>query len=225
MTRYIQRHPLIARIVHGTTAISCVLLAISGLFVFVPQLTSLVDASVMHGIRMSHRVLAVIFVGGPLIELIFKPSQIAHIFKNIFAKWDKDDVEFTKKFVPYLFAPQKVHMPDQHETKSGQRLADGAMVFSAIFIAISGFVLWFGPGHLSGTAIQVALVVHDICFFLIAILGLAHIYLGAGIFQPYRGIRRLMFGDGKVSESDALYHWGHWAREELKSGENVSEEK
>jgi formate dehydrogenase subunit gamma len=32
-----------------------------------------------------------------------------------------------------------------------------------------------------------------------------------------------MFGDGLVSESDALYHWGHWAEEELASGENVVE--
>ena len=34
-----------------------------------------------------------------------------------------------------------------------------------------------------------------------------------------------MFGDGTVSESDALYHWGHWARQEIASGENVIEKK
>ena len=32
-----------------------------------------------------------------------------------------------------------------------------------------------------------------------------------------------MFGDGTVSEADALYHWGHWAREEMTSGEHVIE--
>ena len=31
----------------------------------------------------------------------------------------------------------------------------------------------------------------------------------------------LKFGDGTVSESDALYHWGHWARKELTEGENI----
>jgi formate dehydrogenase subunit gamma len=31
-----------------------------------------------------------------------------------------------------------------------------------------------------------------------------------------------MFGDGKVSEADAAYHWGYWAREEIKSGKNVT---
>ena len=58
---------------------------------------------------------------------------------------------------------------------------------------------------------------------LIAVFGLAHIFLGAGIFQPYRGTAKLMFGDGTVSESDALYHWGHWARKEIATGENVVE--
>jgi formate dehydrogenase subunit gamma len=32
-----------------------------------------------------------------------------------------------------------------------------------------------------------------------------------------------MFGDGLVSESDARYHWGYWAEEELASGVNVVE--
>ena len=48
---------------------------------------------------------------------------------------------------------------------------------------------------------------------------------GAGIFQPYRGTARIMFGDGKVSESDAVYHWGYWANEEIALGKNVTVEK
>ena len=55
--------------------------------------------------------------------------------------------------------------------------------------------------------------------------GLAHIFLGAGIFQPYRGTHRLMFGDGTVSEADALYHWGHWARDVLKTDNNLVRKK
>jgi formate dehydrogenase subunit gamma len=36
-------------------------------------------------------------------------------------------------------------------------------------------------------------------------------------------MRKVMFGNGLISESDALYHWGHWAREELENGENCVE--
>ena len=68
---------------------------------------------------------------------------------------------------------------------------------------------------------SIFLLLHDIGFFLICIFGMAHIFLGAGIFQPYRGVIRIMWGDGTVSESDALYHWGHWARKEIASGEKL----
>lgn len=61
------------------------------------------------------------------------------------------------------------------------------------------------------------------CFILIAVFGMAHAYLGLGIFTPYRGTVRLMFGDGKVSETDAVYHWGYWADVEITSGKNVVE--
>ena len=38
MTRYIQRHSLLTRVTHGVAAIACILLAFTGLFVFVPSL-------------------------------------------------------------------------------------------------------------------------------------------------------------------------------------------
>ena len=128
-----------------------------------------------------------------------------------------------------MLGPKKVHMPDQDEVKSGQRIADGAMVLAAILIAISGLVLWLGTSvfHAGATAELVMRLVHDVCFILFIVFGLAHIYLGAGIFQPYRGTARLMWKDGKVSESNALYHWGFWARKEIEEGnvEVVKEEK
>ncbi len=98
---------------------------------------------------------------------------------------------------------------------------------SGALMGITGVILLLGttvvdlPSGVHG----VVLFLHDIGFLLIAVFGLAHIFLGSGIFQPYRGTYKLMFGDGTVSESAALYHWGHWAREELTSGENVIEKK
>jgi formate dehydrogenase subunit gamma len=90
-------------------------------------------------------------------------------------------------------------------------------------MAVSGLVLLLGTSvfHASAGALLVMRFVHDLFFILLVIFVVAHIYLGAGIFQPYRGTLRLMWGDGKVSESNALYHWGFWAREELEKGDNV----
>lgn len=223
--RYIKRHGILARITHGTVALSCIWLAISGLFVFVPALASWAGADFVFAMRMSHRVIGVVFVAVPLISAIAAPQGVRHMLGNMTEKWDSDDKKWMILFMPYLFLARWIHMPDQRETKSGQRFADGMLVVFGVIMAISGVVLLLDETLLPmGTAVHgVFLFIHDLGFFGLAVFGLAHIFLGAGIFQPYRGTAKLMFGDGYVSESDALYHWAHWARKELADGKNVIE--
>lgn len=233
--KYIQRHSLLTRVTHNVAAISCIILAITGLFVFVPSL----GGGIMGGeftawMRKLHRIFAIPFILVPLFAILRSPKGFVHLFKeDVFGKWDKDDVTWAAKFPFYLFAPGKVHMPPQHHVKSAQRLADGALIFFCLGLAVSGMVLWLQTGLLpnggwqvtfSAQTLMVMHIVHDVCFALCVIVGIAHIYLGAGIFQPYRGTYRIMFGDGKVSESDAAYHWGYWANEEIALGKNVTEE-
>ncbi|MDO4936696.1 MAG: cytochrome b/b6 domain-containing protein [Sutterellaceae bacterium] len=236
MTRYIQRHSLLTRVTHGVAAIACILLAVTGVFVFVPDLGGgIMGGEFTRAMRMLHRVLAIPFILGPLFAIIRSPKGFVHLFKeDIFGKWDKDDFTWAMKFPFYLFAPGKVHMPPQHHVKSAQRLADGALVFFCIIMAVTGMILWLNTGLLpdgtgkvafSAETLMVARLLHDIFFFLTVFVGIAHIYLGAGIFQPYRGTARIMFGDGKVSEPDAVYHWGYWANEEIALGKNVTEVK
>ena len=112
--------------------------------------------------------------------------------------------------MPYLFTAKHLHMPDQSEVKSGQRFADGMLWFSGALMGVTGVALLLGTTvfDMPGNVYAVILLLHDIGFFLIALFGMAHIFLGAGIFQPYRGTHKIMFGDGTVSESDALYHLG-----------------
>lgn len=225
--RYIKRHSKQARLTHGITISCCILLCISGLFVFVPPLAAAVGGDVVFAIRMSHRVLGVIFVAVPVISAIMAPRGVAHIWKNLTAKWTSDDKKWTLLFIPYLFNAKTVHMPDADEVKSGQRLADGALWLAGLLMGITGLILLLGTTvfDLPAGVHSVVLLLHDIGFLLIAVFGLAHIFLGLGIFQPYRGTWKLMFGDGYVSESDALYHWGHWARKEIEDGKDVVTKK
>lgn len=222
--RVIPRHSLQTRITHGTVAICCIWLAISGLFVFVPQLAAAFP-DVSRAIRVSHRVVGAIFILVPIISAISAPRGFKAFLAKYLTKWTPEDKEFMKKFVPYMLAAKKVHMPDQDEVKSGQRVADGVMILAGICIAVSGLVLWLGMSvfQVNPATEQVMRLIHDICFVVFIIFGLAHIYLGAGIYQPYKGTARLMWRDGKVPESDALYHWGFWAREQIEEG-NVQPE-
>ena len=220
--RYIKRHSLQARLTHGIAVIACILLCLSGCFVFIPPLAQMVGSDVVFVFRMVHRVCGVIFVVVPLFSAIASPKGVGHIVKNLFAKWTSDDKKWMMLFFPYLFMAKWIHMPDQDEVKSGQRFADGMLWLAGALMGVTGVLLVLNGWLVDfGGASGVILWLHDLGFLLIAVFGLAHIFLGAGIFQPYRGTIRLMFGDGTVSESDALYHWGHWARKELESGKNV----
>ena len=143
MTRYIQRHSLLTRVTHGVVAITCILLAVTGLFVFWPELGgSVMGGEFTHWMRMLHRIIAIPFILIPLYAVFRSPKGCVHLFKeDIFGKWDKDDYLWAMKFPFYLFFPSKVHMPPQHHVKSAQRLADGALVFFCIIMAVTGMIL------------------------------------------------------------------------------------
>ncbi len=223
--RVIPRHSKQTRFTHGVVAIACIWLAISGLFVFVPALANAFPG-VSQAMRVSHRIVGAIFILVPVISAITAPQGFKAFCKKYFKKWTPEDFEFMKKFVPYMLGPKKVHMPDQDDVKSGQAVADGFMILCGLLMAVSGVVLWLGTSvwHAGAGAIMVMRLLHDLGFILLIVFGRAHIYLGAGVFQPYRGMARVMWKDGKIPESDALYHWGFWARKEIEEG-NVEEEK
>ena len=224
--RYLQRHHKQTRITHGIFVISCIWLMISGLFVFIPQLAAAAGADVVQFMRITHRIVGCVFILTPIISAIVSPKGAKGFLSKYTYKWDADDKEWMKKFVPYMLGPKRVHMPDAKEVKSGQVVADGAIMVGALMMMVSGLILWLGGVYgASAEFLSVARLLHDIFFLLLVVFVIAHIYLGAGIFQPYKRSLRTMWGDGKISESDALYHWGKWAREKIEAGEIVDDKK
>ncbi|MCL2526494.1 MAG: cytochrome b/b6 domain-containing protein [Coriobacteriia bacterium] len=221
MTRYIRRHNFWARMVHWAYAVFGIVLLLTGLALFVPGLGQLLGVQVLRASSFVHMVAGILFVAVPIMGYVAKPSNVKHIVQNLFARWDKDDVDFMKFFPLYLFNPKKYHMPKQHYIKSGQRASDIVMYLLIIVFMLTGVVMLLGVNLIPVGLFAAAKLAHQLAFVVFSILLVIHIFLGAGIFQPYRRLPRGMFGDGLVSESDALYHWGHWAESELASGENV----
>lgn len=105
---------------------------------------------------------AIPFILIPLLAIIISPKGFVHLFKNnIFGKWDADDRTFAMRFIPYLFAPGKVHMPPQREVKSLQRVADGTLLFAGVFAAISGMILWLNTAFCpAGNGLTISLSPH-----------------------------------------------------------------
>ena len=54
ITKYIQRHSVLARITHGVVAISCILLAITGLFVMITAWNNGVGSEFTIAMRWTH---------------------------------------------------------------------------------------------------------------------------------------------------------------------------
>lgn len=211
-----------ARTVHWVHTIACISLFITGVLIYVPSIANSLGVDALQVSRMIHRVAAALFIAIPLIAVVLKPSAFGHKLKEYFAPWTAEDKEFMKKFLPYLFAPKKIHMPKQDRYKSGQKVADMAVILFSILIAVSGAFMW-GAKFFAPELVRWMYVLHDGSMIMLGVLLIAHVYVGAGIFQPYRGSARLMFGDGKIAVTDAKYHWGFWAEQELKDGTNVSE--
>lgn len=220
--RYIQRHSKQTRITHALAAICCVWLIISGCFVFIPQLAA-ANPDVTRVMRVSHRVVGVIFIVGPLLSALTARKGFKKFIGKYLKSWTDDDVTWLKKFVPYLLNIQTTHMPDQDEVKSGQIVSDGALLLGCVLMAISGVVLWVGGVAGASTWVLAGMrLVHDICFVILIVLAVMHAYIGAGGLQSYRGMAKVMWGNGQISESDSLYHWGYWAREQVeKGGDNI----
>lgn len=218
MEKTITRNSPKSRLVHWLHTISTILLFLTGLALFVPSLNWM--ATIFGGFpisRLVHRIAAVVFIGIPILGIIFGFSGFQHFMKELFASWDNDDKVWLKKFIPYLFNA-KTKMPPSGELKAGQRFADWFILGFSLLIAISGVLLW-AQKFLTAGLIQWMHLVHDISMIGLGVFLLGHIYLGLGIFQPYRGTPRLMFGDGQIEVSDAEYHWKKWADEKLKSEE------
>ena len=76
ITKYIQRHSVLARITHGVVAISCILLAITGLFVMITAWNNGVGSEFTIAMRWTHRLLAIPFILIPLLAIIISLRQM-----------------------------------------------------------------------------------------------------------------------------------------------------
>ena len=81
---------------------------ISGLFVFVPALSTVFGAGFTQFMRISHRVVGAIFIITPLISAIAAPAGVGRLGKKYFTKWTPEDFEFLKKFVPYMLGQGRI---------------------------------------------------------------------------------------------------------------------
>jgi len=191
----ILRNSKAARLVHWIHTISCLMLFYTGLAIFIPKLKWLawIFGGLEH-VRAHHRVAAIVFITIPALAIIFNFKGFLHMLGSIFS-WDNDDPKWLLKAPAYVFNSSIDMLPPQGKLKAVQKLAYMVVLLSSVVMVVTGLILWY-PASYTPNALLWSVALHDLFMIIIGVVLLGHMYIGLGIFQPYRGAWRLMFGDG-----------------------------
>jgi formate dehydrogenase subunit gamma len=202
----------VERMTHWLTAVSFIVLAISGLVVTFgrPLLIPLIGHSTFTPLaeasKYAHNFSSVPFVLGVLLMLVL------WIRDNV---PEKADLIWLRKGGGFMKGGG-VH-PEAGRFNAGQKLIFWAVVLGGLILAVSGYML-MAPFAITGIGgMQVAHVVHAVAAALLIAVIIGHIYIGTigmeGAFDA--------MGSGKVDENWALEHHSRW-HERLRGRESAT---
>jgi formate dehydrogenase subunit gamma len=214
----VERFSAGARLFHWVVTISALVLAITGLFLYVPAFGGLAEDSYS---RIIHRVAAVILVAAPLLFFLSRPGRALHFVKYIFS-WGKDDIAWLKAAPDYYFGGDESKMPPQGEMNTGQKLWSLVAFLSVIGFIVTGALMWFAKESIPAELFLWATIIHDLCFIVAGAMTLVHLYLGAIHPRMTESLKSML--KGKVSEEYAKSHHGKWYAE-ISKGKEASKKE
>ena len=201
MSKLIERYTPNQRVNHWFTAITFVLLALSGLALFHPSMYWLTN--VLGGgtwTRILHPfigvVMSVSFLG--LAASFWSQNTLTANDGQWLARW-RDVINI-----------REGGLPEVGRYNAGQKLLFWVMVVAMILLLVSGIVIWqpyFAPSF-SVTLLRIAALTHAACAFLLILGIIIHIYAALWVKGSMRAMTR-----GYVSPSWAKKHHGAWYRE------------
>lgn len=199
--RLIQRYTPNERTNHWITAITFVLLALSGLAMFHPSMAWLY--AVFGGgqwTRILHP-----FVGCVMfVSFLFLALRFWH--HNYL---DRNDVQWMKQIGDVL-ANREDRLPEIGKYNAGQKLLFFVMVASLVLLLLSGIVIWrrYFAFYFPITVVRLASVVHAATAFVLIVSIIVHIYAALWIKGSIGAMTR-----GTVTFGWARKHHPRWFRE------------
>ncbi|MDR5739190.1 MULTISPECIES: formate dehydrogenase subunit gamma [unclassified Caballeronia] len=199
--RLIVRYTPNERTNHWITAISFVLLALSGLAMFHPSMAWLY--AVLGGgqwTRILHPFI------GCVMFLSFLVLALRVWHHN---RMDKSDVQWMKQ-IDDVLANREDRLPEIGKYNAGQKLVFYVMVVSLLLLLASGVVIWraYFAFYFPITVIRLAAVVHAATAFVLILSIIIHIYAGLWIKGSISAMVR-----GTVTYGWARKHHPRWFRE------------
>jgi formate dehydrogenase subunit gamma len=205
--RKVPRFNAFERFVHWLTAVSFIVLGISGLnitfgkLLLLPLIGPDAFSTFSQAAKYAHNFMSFPFVLGlAMIPLIWLKDNIP----------DRIDIEWFKQgggFIASKHAPAR-------RFNAGEKLVFWGVLGAGAAVSVSGFLLLF-PFYVTNIAgMQIAQVVHSIIAFLFVALILGHIYIGTlgmeGAFEA--------MGTGEVDFNWAKEHHDLWLKDQLAKG-------
>ena len=208
--RKVPRFNSLERFVHWLTAVSFVVLGLSGLnitfgkLLLLPLIGPDAFSAFSQAAKYAHNFMSFPFVVGLLlIPVIWIKDNIP----------DKVDVEWFRQGGGFI---KSKHAPARR-FNAGEKLVFWGVLGAGAAVSVSGFLLLF-PFYVTNIAgMQIAQVVHSIIAVLFVALILGHIYIGTlgmeGAFEA--------MGTGEVDFNWAKEHHDLWLQEELAKGRSA----
>jgi formate dehydrogenase subunit gamma len=205
--RKVPRFNAFERFVHWLTAVSFIVLGISGLnitfgkLLLLPLIGPDAFSTFSQAAKYAHNFMSFPFVLGlAMIPLIWLKDNIP----------DRIDIEWFKQgggFIASKHAPAR-------RFNAGEKLVFWGVLGAGAAVSVSGFLLLF-PFYLTNIAgMQIAQVVHSVIAVLFVALILGHIYIGTlgmeGAFEA--------MGTGAVDFNWAKEHHDLWLKDQLAKG-------
>jgi formate dehydrogenase subunit gamma len=189
---------------HWITAITFVLLALSGLALFHP---SMFWMTALFGGGQWTRILHP-FVG-VVMFLSFFILAVRFWHHNYL---DRDDVQWLKQ-IDDVLANREEKLPEIGRYNAGQKLLFFTMVLCLVLLLGSGVVIWrrYFSGYFPVDVVRVAAVVHAAAAFVLIVGIVVHIYAAIWIKGSVGAMVR-----GTVSLGWARKHHPKWFRESVK---------
>jgi formate dehydrogenase subunit gamma len=201
---YIVRYSANERTLHWITAITFVLLALSGLALFHPAMFWL---AALFGGGQWTRILH------PFIGIVMFVSFVvlaARMWRSNLL--DRDDIQWLKQ-LDDVMANREDALPPVGRYNAGQKLLFFVMVVCLLLLLISGIAIWrryFSDAFPVGL-IRVAAVVHAVTAFVLIVGIIVHIYAAIWIKGSITAMVR-----GTVTLGWARKHHFKWFRQSLK---------
>ncbi|TKT69107.1 formate dehydrogenase subunit gamma [Aquamicrobium sp. LC103] len=196
----VDRYTKWARINHWITAISLILLALSGLALFHPSLFFL----------------TALFGGGQMTRMLHPWIGVVLFFSftGLFIRFfrlnlpRREDVQWASQIGDVL-SNQEEKLPEVGKYNAGQKFVFWAMSVLIIILIASGLAVWerYFTQYLTVSQMRVAVLVHSIAAVVIICVWIIHVYAAFWVQGTLRAMTR-----GSVSGGWAWRHHRKWLR-------------